>query len=390
MDSVLFNMHDVMLLITIYLCALFAVFLITLKKGKKKSNLLLACFLLCHAAIPADNLIMFGEAFRAIALDFSPNIFYVFGTAYWLESVFLLFYVRSLVYKRFTIRKSDFLYFFPFIFYLILQWTTWFSLPTEVKFDILSGYHLEEQPAYIFAVHLFRESFRVFCTVLCIKELLHYQKQIKNEFADIEKIDLTWLKILVIGFLVINLQSLIVPIGVISFVEFQTFIDYTFLGLTANYTSLVLISIIIFFSLSGSDVFKGIDKDKLKSDNDKEPISPALLQTITEHMQEKKPYLNHLLTLDNLSNQLLLQPRLLSQIINREFNQNFFEFINGYRVKECQLILEKQGNEKITMLQVMDESGFNSKATFNTFFKKIVGMTPTQYRKDHLDRTPNS
>jgi AraC-like DNA-binding protein len=384
MTLVLFNMHDVMLLITIYLCVLFAIFLLTLKKGNNKSNLLLACFLLTHAAIPLDNLIMFGEVFRAKAIEFSPDIFYVFGTAYWLESVFLLFYVKSLIYKSFTLSKLDYLYFLPFIGYLIFQWVMWFSLSTEVKLDILNGYHLEEQPGYIFMVHLFRESFRVFCTVLCLKGLLQYQKQIKNEFSDIEKFDLTWLKILVIGYLVINLQSVIVPISVIIFVEFQTYIDYSLLGLVANYTALLLISVMIFFSLSGSSVFKGIDQNKLLLDDNKNPISPDLINTIVDYMKEHKPYLNHLLTLDNLSNQLLLQPRLLSQIINRHFQQNFFEFINSYRVQECKLIIEKAGNEKITMLQVMDQSGFNSKATFNTFFKKLVGMTPTQYRKEHV------
>jgi AraC-like DNA-binding protein len=141
----------------------------------------------------------------------------------------------------------------------------------------------------------------------------------------------------------------------------------------------------IFFSLSGSTVFKGIDQNKSMQEDNHKPISPALIKTIVDYMEEKKPHLNHLLTIDNLSNQLLLQPRLLSQILNRHFNQNFFEFINGYRVKECKLIIEKPGNEKITMLKVMDESGFNSKATFNTFFKKLVGMTPTQYRTEHLN-----
>lgn len=385
MTSVLFNMHDVMLLITIYLCVLFAIFLLTLKKGNKKSNFLLACFLLSHAAIPTDNLIIFGEAFRATAIEFSPDIFYVFGTAYWLESVFLLFYVKSLIYKDFTFRKLDSLYFLPFIAYVILQWVTWFSLDSEIKLEILNGYHLEEEPIYIFIVHLFRESFRVFCTFLCLLELINYQKQIKNKFANIEAIDLTWLKILVVGFLVINLQSVIVPIAVITSVEFQTFIDYSLLGLITNYTALLLISVMIFFSLSGASVFKGIDQNKSATEVDKEVIDPVLIKTIVGYMEDKKPYLDHLLTLDNLSAQLLLQPRLLSQIINRHFKQNFFEFINGYRILECKAIIEKSGNEKITMLQVMDESGFNSKATFNTFFKKLVGLTPTQYRKKYLN-----
>ena len=87
MHQVLFNTHDLALLITLYECLLFAFCCICLKKGKKQSNILLALFLLSYAAIPLDTLISFGEAFRDFAIELSPNLFYVFGNAYWLESV---------------------------------------------------------------------------------------------------------------------------------------------------------------------------------------------------------------------------------------------------------------------------------------------------------------
>ena len=80
MEIVLFNTLDLSLLITVYQCVLFALFLLVLKKGRKQSNVLLALFLLSQAAIPLDTLINFGEAFRQFSIDFLPNLFYVFLT----------------------------------------------------------------------------------------------------------------------------------------------------------------------------------------------------------------------------------------------------------------------------------------------------------------------
>ena len=72
-------------------------------------------------------------------------------------------------------------------------------------------------------------------------------------------------------------------------------------------------------------------------------------------------------------------------MINRSFNQNFFEFVNKYRVAEAQKLLGDSSNASRTMIDIMHECGFNSKATFNTLFKKLVGMTPSQYRSSQLN-----
>ena len=101
-------------------------------------------------------------------------------------------------------------------------------------------------------------------------------------------------------------------------------------------------------------------------------------------MTSQKPYLDPLLTLDNLAAQSNIPARQLSQLINRHFEKNFFEFINGYRIDEAKELLANKENEKVTIIEIMAKVGFNSKATFNTFFKKIVGLTPTQFRKEQL------
>lgn len=383
MSLILFNTLDLSLLITIYQCILFALFLLTLKKGKRQSNILLALFLLSYAAIPLDTLINFGAAFRQFAIDFSPNIFYIFGIAYWVEAVLLLFFVRSLIYKNFSLKRNDLWYFLPLFIYLGHEFNGWFMLDTQTKLLSLNGYQLANEPAYTRFINLFRECFRTFCGVLCLIELHRYQKQIKNEFSDIEAIDLTWLKILVIGFLVIRVQAIIITLGLMTSIDLHININYALIGQISNFMVMFLISFLMFYSLGVSTVFKGIET-KGKA-TEKDPIDLKQVVTIENYMIENKPYLNHLLNLENLSTQLQMPARNLSQIINRHFKQNFFEFINSYRIKESKQLLRQEENRKVTMLDIMDKAGFNSKATFNTFFKKSVGLTPTQYRKEQLN-----
>ncbi len=381
MSTVLFNTLDLALLFTIYQCVLFAFFLVLIKKGKKQSNVLLALFLLSYAAIPLDTLINFGEGFRQFAINFSANVFYVFGLAYWLEAVLLLFYVRSLIYKNFSFKKTDLLYLLPFFLYLIYEANAWYMLDSNIKIAILNGYQIEEEPFYTRFINLFRECFRTFCGILCLLELRNYQKRIKDNFADIEDVDLTWLKVLTIGFLIIKVQAVFITLGYMTSIDLHFTLNYPVLGQLSNFMVMFLISFLIFFSLGVSSLFHGIDRSII-ANQEKQSIDPAQINTLTLYMSEHKPYLNHLLTLDSLASQTNIQPRQLSQVINRHFEKNFFEFINSYRIEESKALLSKEENAKITMLEVMDQAGFNSKATFNTFFKKVVGMTPTQYRKE--------
>lgn len=98
-------------------------------------------------------------------------------------------------------------------------------------------------------------------------------------------------------------------------------------------------------------------------------------------MVEKKPYLNPRLTLSELAEISGINSHLLSRIINEKHQKNFFAYINSYRIEEFKKIVQKQENKNLTLLAIAYESGFNSKTTFNTAFKKITNQTPKEYYK---------
>jgi AraC-like DNA-binding protein len=100
---------------------------------------------------------------------------------------------------------------------------------------------------------------------------------------------------------------------------------------------------------------------------------------LTAYMEEHEPYLQGKLTLAELAKTLDLPPNHLSQVINSQFNQNFYEFINTYRVNKFKKRLEMPENRKLTLLANALESGFQSKSSFNEVFKKLTGQTPSQY-----------
>jgi AraC-like DNA-binding protein len=98
-------------------------------------------------------------------------------------------------------------------------------------------------------------------------------------------------------------------------------------------------------------------------------------------METVKPWLDPDLTLEQLAGQLALRPRVLSQVINEDLGQNFFEFINRYRIGEAKALLMDPADKKMTVLEVLYQVGFNSKSSFNTLFKKQTGVTPSEFKK---------
>jgi len=106
------------------------------------------------------------------------------------------------------------------------------------------------------------------------------------------------------------------------------------------------------------------------------------LRQLDQHMTEARPYLDADLSVDQLAHQIGVPTRDLSRAINEGLGKNFFELISDYRIAEARRQLER-AEPGTTILEVMYDSGFNSKSVFNTAFKKATGMTPSAYRTRH-------
>jgi AraC-like DNA-binding protein len=85
----------------------------------------------------------------------------------------------------------------------------------------------------------------------------------------------------------------------------------------------------------------------------------------------------------DLAEQVSIPYRALSEVINNKLKQNFYDFINSYRIHESKKLLSEKTERLKTILEVLYEVGYNSKSSFNSAFKKFTGMTPTEYRKSY-------
>ena len=94
--------------------------------------------------------------------------------------------------------------------------------------------------------------------------------------------------------------------------------------------------------------------------------------------------MNSDLNLPSLAALLNISAHTLSYVINSGYEQNFFQFVNQYRLEEAKRQLTDKKNSHLTIEAIGYNSGFNSKTVFNTSFKKYVGMTPTGYKESHL------
>lgn len=98
-------------------------------------------------------------------------------------------------------------------------------------------------------------------------------------------------------------------------------------------------------------------------------------------LEAEKLYLESDLKLDDLARKLHVNARTLSEIINQGMGKSFFDLINDYRIEYTKHLMKTNTDKRKTILEFMYESGFNSKSSFNTAFRKYTGSTPTEWMR---------
>jgi AraC-like DNA-binding protein len=107
----------------------------------------------------------------------------------------------------------------------------------------------------------------------------------------------------------------------------------------------------------------------------------ALKASLLALMTREHPYRDPDLTLPALAERLDATPHKLSEVLNSELSQTFYDFVNGYRVEEVRRRLAAPDSRHLSVLTLAMDAGFASKSTFNQVFKKQTGQTPSTYRK---------
>ncbi len=99
-------------------------------------------------------------------------------------------------------------------------------------------------------------------------------------------------------------------------------------------------------------------------------------------MRKDQIYLENNLSVDALAKRLGVGASRLRKFINQELRyNNFSSYVNSFRIADIKTALNLPENDHIPILTLALNHGFNSLPPFNRAFKKISGMTPSEYRK---------
>jgi AraC-like DNA-binding protein len=102
---------------------------------------------------------------------------------------------------------------------------------------------------------------------------------------------------------------------------------------------------------------------------------------IEKLLTEDKIFKNNGLSVQDMADKLGIPRQYLTEILNAHMKIGFQELLSQYRVEEFIKYLNDKDYRNYTLMAIANEVGFSSKTTFNTAFKKITGMTPSEYKK---------
>lgn len=355
-----FTIIEVVSLITIFQSLLMSVFFFSLKKGNGQSNKILSTILFVFAVLILYTFITNHGA--------SVNVYKVAvigSQAALLIGPLIFLYLYSRLEPKFRFNKKHLIHFLPFIlacayfvirFYILNLFIQWES-PVRVVDNIII---LIQNSVYI---------------ILVARLLRTYNIPVKSIILTSKNYRLSWLRLVLLGYIAIwsiNFQFLVVfdvfgKYGLCPFMFSLYFLTLFLLLNTILFITLRRPTVVIKSKKYETSTLSIYDKERLK-------------EVLEKYMLAEKPFLDPRCSLSSLSQELSISPNHLSQLINESYNQNFFDFINEYRIEESKRLLGENGFRKKTILEIAYEVGINSKTTFNKAFKKFTGVTPSEYR----------
>jgi len=208
--------------------------------------------------------------------------------------------------------------------------------------------------------------------------MLRYRSQLMNYFASTEQRELQWVAV-VIGLYAVFL------LGNIASLLFELATGRP--GLPQNLAALHGLILASAFTLWGMRQRRTLpDGTEAATDNPQRYVKSALPKDMSlriaaqlhKAMAEDKLYLDANLSLWGLARHIRTSERYVTQVLNEEIGEHFFDFVNRHRIEAAQHRL--QGTSE-TILSIAFEVGFNSRSSFYTAFKKVTGVTPSGYRK---------
>lgn len=268
-----------------------------------------------------------------------------------------------------------------------------FSLPVDEKMEVIRNEGADYTTFTFVSIILFIIS--GFGYVLWSSMLLKkHKKNIDQQFSNTEHINLKWLQYLIYC---LGVTWLFVAWGNDDWIfaaasVFVLFIGYFGIKQVGIFTNSNLIASPQYATdfqaqdsflelISESKIIENeeVAKKKYQKSGLSDEQADKVQKELTDIMQNEKLYKNPELTLADLANRLAIHPNYLSQVINEKEGVNFYDYINTLRIEEFKKQIAQPKNKQYTMLTVAYDCGFNSKSSFNRYFKKVMDVQPSEY-----------
>lgn len=233
--------------------------------------------------------------------------------------------------------------------------------------------------------------------------LLRHQRHIRRVASQLEHINLQWLRHVLWGLAVLVLLWLNELFLHIGWVLTLTPISYLAAVYYVAYCALRQREVFAFPEAARADLQELLQEADAPAAESIEPgkpmrqprLSPTQLRywqdRLRQLLETEKVYLEADLSLPGLAQKAGLTTHELSFVLNEGFGVNFFQLINGYRVEEAKRLLVAGQHQHLSMVGIAFEAGFSSKTTFNTTFKKVTGLSPSQFvQEQQAEATPSA
>lgn len=297
--------------------------------------------------------------------------------------------IKYLLKKNETFNRLDLLHFIPLVFNILLF--SWFYFESaETKY-----YLVDNNTGYYYYINIISDEILglqgIIYSILALLLIKKYNTSVLNYKSsnDISLLKYTKIGVYIlliswtIGTIAVNLDFLNIDINVDLFI-------FTYLLIV------VVIYVLSYAALRSKEVFKLSEEQisesfitssgvlNFNSNNKPQPQKEdretiELNEQLINYINEKKPFLNPELSLQDLADGSGISRHQTSAVINQVHGVNFYEFINTYRVNEVKNNLQDPDKRHFKIISLAYDAGFNSKASFNRIFKQYTNQTPSEF-----------
>ncbi len=175
----------------------------------------------------------------------------------------------------------------------------------------------------------------------------------------------------------------IMTIFIIVKIKFQADLGDYFIGLYVSVftllTTLRVMNDSTYFDRTRS--FMDLSMEKYRKSSLNEQVKQRILNSILNEFEKQEYFSDNLASLSDLARRTGESPHHVSQVINEKLEKNFFELLASYRIEKAKKLLLEDKKGRLTIEEISEMVGYNSKTAFNNSFKKLTGKTPSEFRK---------